>query len=165
MWNILYLIYIYYIYIYMLSFTFTHIYIYIYIRAVKISTLMQEIIFFSFTRSQFKSSCYFLDEKYIYSVAECLYSFRPHSAGLRLLGLLIARLRTNEWNTFVCVSNRAQGKCLRNSVSSTGRYAFIYIYAFSWRFYPKWLTVYSGYHFFFYQYVFPGNWTHNLLHC
>ncbi len=32
---------------------------------------------------------------------------------------------------------------------------FVYIYAFSRRFYPKWLTVYSGYTF-INQYVFPG---------
>ncbi len=38
---------------------------------------------------------------------------------------------------------------------------YIYIYAFSRRFYPKRLTVHSGYTL-FYQYVFPGNRTHNL---
>ncbi len=32
-------------------------------------------------------------------------------------------------------------------------YIYIYIYAFSRRFYPKRLTVHSGYTFFFYQYV------------
>ncbi len=36
-----------------------------------------------------------------------------------------------------------------------------YIYAFSRRFYPKRLTVHSGYTYFC-QYVFPGNQTHNL---
>ncbi len=38
---------------------------------------------------------------------------------------------------------------------------YIYMYAFSRRFYPKRLTVNSGYTFFC-QYVFPGNQTHNL---
>ncbi len=39
----------------------------------------------------------------------------------------------------------------------------IYIYAFSRRFYPKRLTVHSGYTFFFFLLVcvFPGNQTHN----
>ncbi len=37
---------------------------------------------------------------------------------------------------------------------------YIYIYAFSRRFYPKRLTVHSGYTFF--VSVFPGNRTHNL---
>ncbi len=36
-----------------------------------------------------------------------------------------------------------------------------YIYAFSRRFYPKRLTVHSGYTLFL-VHVFPGNWTHNL---
>ncbi len=39
----------------------------------------------------------------------------------------------------------------------------IYIYAFSRRFYPKRLTVHSGYTCF--VCVLTGNWTHNLLHC
>ncbi len=39
------------------------------------------------------------------------------------------------------------------------------IYAFSRRFYPKRLTVHSGYTFHFCQYVFSGNRTHNLLRC
>ncbi len=39
---------------------------------------------------------------------------------------------------------------------------YIYIYAFIRRFYPKRLTVHSVYTFFFGQYVFPGNRTHNL---
>ncbi len=38
-------------------------------------------------------------------------------------------------------------------------------YAFSRRFYPKRLTVHSGYNFKFKLCVFPGNWTHNLLCC
>ncbi len=38
---------------------------------------------------------------------------------------------------------------------------FIYIYAFSRRFYPKQVTVHSGYKFLS-VHVFPGNWTHNL---
>ncbi len=42
-------------------------------------------------------------------------------------------------------------------------YIYIYIYAFSRHFYPKRLTVHSGYTFFLSVYVFPGNWTHNLL--
>ncbi len=41
---------------------------------------------------------------------------------------------------------------------------YIYIYAFSRCFYPKWLTVHSGYTFSL-VHVFPGNRTHNLLHC
>ncbi len=41
---------------------------------------------------------------------------------------------------------------------------YIYIYAFSRRFYPKRLTVHSGYTFFC-QYVFSWNRTHNLLRC
>ncbi len=40
----------------------------------------------------------------------------------------------------------------------------IYIYAFSRRFYPKRLTVHSGYTFSLVC-VFPGNRTHNLLPC
>ncbi len=40
----------------------------------------------------------------------------------------------------------------------------IYIDAFSRRFYPKRLTVHSGYTFSL-VYVFPGNQTHNLLRC
>ncbi len=40
----------------------------------------------------------------------------------------------------------------------------IYIYAFSRRFYPKRLTVHSGYTF-FPVCVFPGNWTHDPLRC
>ncbi len=40
----------------------------------------------------------------------------------------------------------------------------IYIYAFSRRYYPKRLTVHSGYTFLSVC-VFPGNWTHNLLRC
>ncbi len=41
---------------------------------------------------------------------------------------------------------------------------YIYIYAFSRRFYPKRLCryIYSGYTFCFCQYVFPENQTHNL---
>ncbi len=39
---------------------------------------------------------------------------------------------------------------------------YIYIYAFSRRFYPKRLTVHSGYTFVLWVCVFPGNWTHNL---
>jgi len=39
----------------------------------------------------------------------------------------------------------------------------IYIYAFSRRFHPKSLTVHSSYTY-CYQYVFPGNRTHDLLH-
>ncbi len=39
---------------------------------------------------------------------------------------------------------------------------YIYIYAFSRRFYPKRLTVHSGYTFVLLVYVFPGNRTHNL---
>ncbi len=35
---------------------------------------------------------------------------------------------------------------------------YIYVYAFSRRFYPKWLTGYT----FLSVCVFPGNWTHNL---
>ncbi len=43
---------------------------------------------------------------------------------------------------------------------------YIYIYAFSRRFYPKRLTVHSGYTFFLLPvHVFPGNRTHNLLRC
>ncbi len=38
----------------------------------------------------------------------------------------------------------------------------IYIYAFSRRFYPKQLTIHSGYTFFLTVCVFPWNWTHNL---
>ncbi len=38
---------------------------------------------------------------------------------------------------------------------------YIYIYAFSRRFYPKWLTVHSGYTYFC-QYMFRGKRTHNL---
>ncbi len=41
---------------------------------------------------------------------------------------------------------------------------YIYIYAFSRHFYPKRLTVHSGYTFKSVC-VFPGNWTHNLLRC
>ncbi len=40
-------------------------------------------------------------------------------------------------------------------------FTFLHFYAFSRRFYPKRLTVHSGYTLFC-QYVFPGNWTHNL---
>ncbi len=36
----------------------------------------------------------------------------------------------------------------------------IYVYAFSRRFYQKWLSAFRLY--ILYQYVFPGNWTHNL---
>ncbi len=39
---------------------------------------------------------------------------------------------------------------------------YIYIYAFSRRFYPKWLTVHSGYNIFLSVHVFPGNRIHNL---
>ncbi len=39
---------------------------------------------------------------------------------------------------------------------------YIYIYAFSRRFYPKRLTVHSGYTFVLSVHVFPGNRTHNL---
>ncbi len=39
---------------------------------------------------------------------------------------------------------------------------YIYIYAFSRRFYPKQLTVHSGYTFVLSVCVFPGNRTHNL---
>ncbi len=39
---------------------------------------------------------------------------------------------------------------------------YIYIYAFSGRFYPKRLTVHSGYTFFLSVHVFPGIRTHNL---
>ncbi len=39
---------------------------------------------------------------------------------------------------------------------------YIYIYAFSRRFYPKRLTVHSGWIFFVSMCVFPGNRTHNL---
>ncbi len=39
---------------------------------------------------------------------------------------------------------------------------YIYIYAFSRRFYPKRLTVHSGYTFVLSVCVFPGNRTHNL---
>ncbi len=43
---------------------------------------------------------------------------------------------------------------------------YIYIYAFSRRFYPKRLTVHSGYTLFFLPVcVFPGKWTHDLLRC
>ncbi len=42
---------------------------------------------------------------------------------------------------------------------------YIYIYAFSRHFYPKRLTVHSGYTFFLSVCVFPGNWTHDLLRC
>ncbi len=45
----------------------------------------------------------------------------------------------------------------RGSVS-----VYIYIYAFSRRFYPKRLTVHSGYTFIVSMCVFPGNRTHNL---
>ncbi len=41
---------------------------------------------------------------------------------------------------------------------------YIGMYGFSRRFYPKRLTVHSGYTFLS-VYVFPGNWTHNLLRC
>ncbi len=41
-------------------------------------------------------------------------------------------------------------------------YIYIYIYAFSRRFYPKRLTVHSGYTFVLSVCVFPGNQTHNL---
>ncbi len=41
----------------------------------------------------------------------------------------------------------------------------IYIYAFSRRFYPKRLTVHSGYTFFLSVCAFPGIWTHDLLRC
>ncbi len=43
-------------------------------------------------------------------------------------------------------------------------FIYIYIYAFSRRFYPKRLTVHSGYTHFC-QYVFPGNRTHNLFNA
>ncbi len=39
---------------------------------------------------------------------------------------------------------------------------YIYIYAFNRRFYPKQLTVHSGYTFVLSVCVFPGNRTHNL---
>ncbi len=39
---------------------------------------------------------------------------------------------------------------------------YIYIYAFSRRFYTKWLTVHSRFNYFFPVCVFSGNWTHNL---
>ncbi len=39
----------------------------------------------------------------------------------------------------------------------------LYIYAFRRCFYPKRLTLHPGYTCF--VYVFPGNWTHNLLRC
>ncbi len=42
---------------------------------------------------------------------------------------------------------------------------FHYIYAFSRHFYPKRLTMNSGYTFFLSVCVLPGNWTHNLLRC
>ncbi len=41
-------------------------------------------------------------------------------------------------------------------------YIYIYIYAFSRRFYPKRLTAHSGYTFVLSVCVFPGNQTHNL---
>ncbi len=50
------------------------------------------------------------------------------------------------------------------SASATRRvhFSYIYIYAFSRRFYPKRLTVHSGYTFVLSVCVFPGNRTHNL---
>ncbi len=42
--------------------------------------------------------------------------------------------------------------------------SYIYIYAFSRRFYPKRLTVHSGYNFFFYQYVFHL-WSEPMTFC
>ncbi len=42
------------------------------------------------------------------------------------------------------------------------QYLYIYIYAFSRRFYPKRLTVHSGYTFFLSVCVFPGNQTQNI---
>ncbi len=47
-------------------------------------------------------------------------------------------------------------------INIQARLQAIYIYAFSRRFYPKWLTVHSGYSFFLSVHVFPGNRTHNL---
>ncbi len=45
----------------------------------------------------------------------------------------------------------------RNSVF-WGNCILIYMYAFSRRFYPKRLTMHSGYTFFYQYCVFPGNW-------
>ncbi len=42
-------------------------------------------------------------------------------------------------------------------------FEYIYIYAFSRRFYPKRLTVHSGYTFVLSLHVFPGNRTHNAM--
>ncbi len=57
------------------------------------------------------------------------------------------------------IKNRATGVVCENIKVQRD----IYVYAFSRRFYPKWLTVHSGYTCF--VYVFPGNWTHNILRC
>ncbi len=50
-------------------------------------------------------------------------------------------IQSNDWLAHI-TSNRANYS-----------YCYIYIYAFSRHFYPKRLTVHSGYTFFFYQYV------------
>ncbi len=47
----------------------------------------------------------------------------------------------------------------------THKAVYIYINAFSRRFYPKRLTVHSGYTFVLSVCVFPGNRTHNLTQC
>ncbi len=62
---------------------------------------------------------------------------------------LSLKIRTNikSWNTI-----------MKSLWSLSDYYIYIYIYAFSRRFYPKRLTVHSGYTFLSVC-VFPGNWT------
>ncbi len=45
---------------------------------------------------------------------------------------------------------------------SLSLYIYIFRFTFIRCFYPKWLTVHSGYTYFLSVYVFPGNRTHNL---
>ncbi len=67
-----------------------------------------------------------------------------------------------EFNQWDYITHSDHDVCSFFHFSKSCQFIYIYIYAFSRRFYPKRLTVHSGYTFVLSVCVFPGNRTHNL---
>ncbi len=118
---------------------------------------------------------------YVYCVyLLCIYKYKHmHVTYLRkictYLTFLLIRLKTNFLKlyrtglSFILLIGyewimKSRLLLLDNISFPTHIYTYIYIYAFSRRFYPKTLTVHSSYKFSLVC-VFPGNRTHNLLRC
>ncbi len=101
--------------------------------------------------------------------AYCLYMF-GNSSFMEMCLIITCKIerphsinKQNMWSLNCCISNCFYFKIKNSFLLNILWFNYIYIYAFSRRFYPKRLTLHSSYSFYILSALaFPGNRTHDL---